>query len=232
MNNLSRLLQKIKDNPVMYIDKPSITHLDLFVSGWYLSQINHFGLNPEGYPMEGFDEWMQERVKTTVSRSWTEIILFLCLTERNAFYSFFKEFEQFLKHKNDSKSQESKVKTSPTEDNSKFRQFDVYNEILKGIKKRPGMYLGTSSITRLDMLLRGYSLSRREVGVPPTEPEREFEGFQLWVQEKYGIKTGQSWSKIIIFYSIDEHEALERFFELYEEYQNRNNRSEVDEKSG
>ncbi len=72
MRNLSRLLQDIKENPVMYIDKPSITCLSSFVSGWYFSQINHFGLNPQGYPMQGFDEWMQERAKTTVSRSWTE----------------------------------------------------------------------------------------------------------------------------------------------------------------
>ncbi|WP_375469823.1 hypothetical protein [uncultured Nostoc sp.] len=232
MRNLSRLLQDIKENPVMYIDKPSITHLSSFVSGWYFSQINHFGFNPEGYPMQGFDEWMQERAKTTVSRSWTEIILFLCRTERNAFYRFFEEYEQFLKHKDNSKIQESEEKASPTEDNSKFRQFDIYNDILKGIKKRPGMYLRTSPITELDMLLRGYSLSRKEVSVPPTEPEREFEGFQSWVQEKYGIKSGQSWSKIILFYSVDEHEALYKFFELFEEYLNKNKSLEVDENSG
>jgi hypothetical protein len=74
------------------------------------------------------------------------------------------------------------------------------------------MYLGNSSITKLDMLLRGYSLAQREVGVLPTEQEREFQGFQSWIEEKYGINSGQSWSKIILFYSVDEHEALEKFF--------------------
>jgi Trp operon repressor len=85
-----------------------------------------------------------------------------------------------------------------------------------------GMYLGTASITRLDILLKGYSLARREVGLAPTQEEREFDGFQSWVQEKYGIKSEQSWAKIILFYSIDEQEALERFFELFEEYLNQN----------
>ncbi|ODG99522.1 hypothetical protein A4S05_04525 [Nostoc sp. KVJ20] len=47
-----------------------------------------------------------------------------------------------------------------------------------------------------------------EVGVPPTEPEREFEGFQSWIEEKYGINSGQSWSKIILFYSVDEPERM------------------------
>lgn len=168
---------------------------------------------------------MQERAKTNITQSWLEIILFLSSSEKDAFYIFFELFEKFIKQKNNSKRQES-------EDVLRLRQFDIYSEILSGIKKRPGMFLGSSSITRLDMLLRGYSLARREVGVPPTEPEREFEGFQSWVQEKYRIDSGQSWSKIILFYSVDEYEALQKFFELFEEYLNKNKSSEVDENSG
>ncbi len=87
------------------------------------------------------------------------------------------------------------------------------------------MYLGNASITKLDMLLRGYSLARREVGLTPTDQEKEFEGFQSWVEEKYGIKSNQSWAKVILFYSMDEPEALERFFELFEEDLNRNTSS-------
>jgi hypothetical protein len=227
MNNLSRLFQDIKENPVIYIDKPSITCLHSFLNG-YLSGLIRLGFTQEGSETDGFNEWMQVRAKTNVSQSWAGIILFGSGSEQTAFYRFFEEFERFLKQKNNSKTQESEDILRLSEDFS-FPQFDIYNEILSSIKKRPGMYLGTSSITRLDMLLRGYSLARREVGVSPSEPEREFSGFQSWIQEKYGIKTGQSWSKIILFYSIDEHEALERFFELYEEYKNRHQSSEVDE---
>ena len=231
MINLSTLLQKIKENPVIYIDKPSITCLDLFVGG-YLSQLSDLRLTPEGYPMEGFDEWMQEIAETNVIKSWAGIILFLFRSERNAFYKFFDLFEKFIKQKNDSKIQEREDVLRLRQD-LWFPQFDIYNEILSNIKKRPAMYLfGVSSITRLDMLLRGTSLARREVGVPPTEPERGFEGFQSWVQEKYGINSGQSWSKIILFYSVDEYEALDKFFELFEEYLNKNKSSKVDENSG
>lgn len=231
MNDLSTLLKKIKENPVMFIDKPSITCLHSFLNG-YLSGLIRLGfteIDCDG--MEGFQEWIQERAKTNVSQSWAGIILFGSGSERTAFNRFFEEFEQFLKQKNNSKIPESEDVLKLRQDLS-FRQFDIYNEILKGIKKRPSMFLGTSSITKLDMLLRGYSLARREFGVPPTEPEREFEGFQSWVQEKYGINSGQSWSKIILFYSVDEHEALQKFFELFEEYLNRNKSLEIDENSG
>ena len=230
MRNLSRLLQEIKYNPVMYLDKPSIICLHSFLNGYLDGRVD-LGLAREGSGMEGFQDWIQKRAKTNVSQSWAGIILFGSGTERIAFYRFFEEFDQFLKQKNSSKSKESEDILRLRQDFN-FRKFDIYNEILSGLKKRPGMYLGSSSIIKLDMVLRGYSLARKEVGVPPTEPEREFEGFQSWVQEKYGINSGQSWSKIILFYSVDEHEALEKFFELFEEYLNRNKNSEIDENRG
>ncbi|MDZ8140808.1 MAG: hypothetical protein RM049_36880 [Nostoc sp. DedQUE04] len=96
MNELYTLLQKIKENPVMYIDKPSITCLKSFVGG-YLGQLSDLGLTPEGYPMEGFQEWIQERAKTNLSRSWAEILISSCGSDTNAFYSFFELFEQFIK---------------------------------------------------------------------------------------------------------------------------------------
>jgi hypothetical protein len=205
--------------------------LSSFLLEWIFRCSNYLGLDREGSGIEGFQEWIQQRAKTQVCQSWSGIIIFGSGSERTAFNRFFEEFDQFLKQKDNSKIQEDK-NSALTEDNLRFRQFDIYDEILKGMKKRPGIYLGSSSITRLNMVLRGANLARREVGVPPTEPERKFEGFQLWVQEKYGINSGQSWSKIILFYSVDEYEALQKFFELLEEYLNRNKSSEVDKNSG
>ncbi len=232
MNNLSRLLQKVKKNPVMYLGKPSVTCLHSFLSG-YLDARMALELDREGSGIEGFQEWIQERAKTKVSQSWAGILLFSCGSERSAFYRFFELFEKFLNRDEGSKSQKirSGENFSSNVDDLRASKYDVY-DFLGWVKKRPAMYLGTSSITKLDMVLKGYNLARREVGIPPTEQEREFEGFQSWVQEKYGIESGQSWSKIIFFYSMDEHEALERFFELFEEYLNRNKSSKVVKRSG
>ncbi|WP_298914238.1 hypothetical protein [uncultured Nostoc sp.] len=230
MSNVTRLLQDIKDNPVMYLEKLSITSLDSFLIG-YLSTRSEMGLDREGSEIEGFQEWIQKREKTDVSQSWARILIFSCGSERNAFYSFFELFERFLKDDEGSKKDE-KGRSLNYFGNDLIISVRPLYELLGSIKKRPGMYLGNNSITKLNMLLRGYSLAQREVGVLPTEQEREFEGFQSWIEEKYGINSGQSWSKIILFYSVDEHEALEKFFELFEEYLNRNKNLEVDENSG
>ena len=229
MNNLSRLLQNIKNNPVIYLDKPAITCLHSFLNG-YLDARMALGLDREGSGIEGFQEWIQEREKTKVSQSWAGIILFSCGSERTAFYRFFELFEKFLNQNDNLKNNHNEFGESFRSNvkNSNLSMYTLY-ELLERLKKRPGMFLGTSSITKLDMLLRGYNLARREVGIPPSEQEREFVGFQSWVQEKYGIKSGQSWAKIILFYSIDEQEALWKFFEIFEEYLNRDKSLEADE---
>lgn len=216
MNDLYTLLQKIKERPAVYLGQPSINCLHIFLIG-YLSARRDLGLDREGTIIDGFQEWIQERAKTNVSQSWAGIILFGSGSERSAFYRFFIELDQFLNRNKILRTQEdaSQVKTNGYDE--RIRELKLY-ELLERIKKRPGMYLATSSVTRLDILLRGYSLARREVGLAPTEQEREFEGFQKWVQEKYGITSGQSWAKIILFHSIDEQEALEKFFELFAEY--------------
>jgi hypothetical protein len=48
----------------------------------------------------------------------------------------------------------------------------------------------------------------------------KFNNFQNWLKEKFNLNTGQSWDNIILFYCEDERTALDRFFELYEEFIN------------
>ncbi|MFB2894120.1 hypothetical protein ACE1CI_14515 [Aerosakkonemataceae cyanobacterium BLCC-F50] len=95
----------------------------------------------------------------------------------------------------------------------------LYN-LLERIKERPGMYLGKRSITRLNMLLIGYSQARMELGLPRTKQECEFDNFQEWIQERYNITSSHGWDSIILFYSADERDALEKFFELFEKFRN------------
>ncbi|MCL1464585.1 hypothetical protein [Argonema galeatum] len=99
-------------------------------------------------------------------------------------------------------------------------QSEYLYEMLQEIKKRPGMYLGKCSITRLRMLLDGYGLAQCELGLPRTDQEREFNGFQDWIQQKFNITSSHGWDSIILFYSADERDALDNFFKLFEKFQN------------
>ncbi|MBW4611729.1 MAG: hypothetical protein KME21_00290 [Desmonostoc vinosum HA7617-LM4] len=96
-------------------------------------------------------------------------------------------------------------------------------EILAKIQAKPGMYIGRPSVSDLFMFLVGYECSRSELGIENTEKEEDFYGeFQPWLQKKLGIKTVSSWSKMIMLYCHDERAGFEKFFNLLDEFKQRN----------
>ena len=101
---------------------------------------------------------------------------------------------------------------------------DNLYKLLQKIKKRPAMYLGKNSIFSLQAFLDGYYFARREIGIPLTAEETEFQTFLQWIRQKFNVETGQLWSSILLFHSADEKSAVDRFFTLFEEfYQNHKN---------
>jgi hypothetical protein len=94
---------------------------------------------------------------------------------------------------------------------------DLY-DLLGKIKKRSSLYLGKQSLSHLHVFLDGYSFALRQIGIPVTEEEKKFEEFQEWIETRFNQASTQSWSRIILFYSEDESDALKRFFDLFEEF--------------
>lgn len=95
-------------------------------------------------------------------------------------------------------------------------------DLLKKIKKAPSMYLGQHSIICLQAFLSGYSIAKYELGGQPTEEDQNFMEFPEWIRQKFNVNTSQSWANIILFYSEDERQALDRFFDLLDEFLNGN----------
>lgn len=92
------------------------------------------------------------------------------------------------------------------------------------------MYLGRYSIFNLQAFLDGYYFARREIGVPLTEEEAEFQEFLKWIRDRFNIETGQLWASILLFHSADEKSAVDSFFSLFEEFINRDKSPQEDEK--
>lgn len=99
-------------------------------------------------------------------------------------------------------------------------------EMLEKIKARPGLYIGKASVSDLFMFIVGYRTAREELGVEPTATELDFYGeFQIWLQQRLGLRTSNSWAKMIEFGCGDEQAAFERFFELINEFRTRDDRT-------
>lgn len=98
-------------------------------------------------------------------------------------------------------------------------RMDLY-ELFRQIRRRPAMYLGTCSILRLRDFLSGchYMMMRFEIQ-DDTKPD--FQGFHDWVAQKFGWRESTAgWANIILAETDnDEAKALDRFWELVEEYQ-------------
>lgn len=92
-------------------------------------------------------------------------------------------------------------------------------ELLEKIRVRPGIYIGRASAHDLFMFLVGYQTARHELGIELTPAELEFyDEFQPWLQERMKISTSNSWAAMIQLQCVNEKEAFECFFELLNEF--------------
>ncbi len=96
-----------------------------------------------------------------------------------------------------------------------------FYSLIQRIEQRPALYLGRRSLSHLQVFLDGYTFARRELSMPLTDQEQEFEEFQDWIEQRFDQPSTQSWARIILFYSEDESNALDRFFDLFKEFLNR-----------
>ncbi|MEM9213280.1 MAG: hypothetical protein AAGD25_02940 [Cyanobacteria bacterium P01_F01_bin.150] len=101
--------------------------------------------------------------------------------------------------------------------------------LLEKIKTKPGLYIGTSSIIHLRMFIVGYRFARKEMGVEMTEAEGDFyKNFQPWLQNRLSIQTVSSWDKLIQLTCIDDKAAFDYFFQLLEEFIQRDQSQDIE----
>jgi hypothetical protein len=88
-------------------------------------------------------------------------------------------------------------------------------ELLEKVRTKPGLYLGTASISNLRMFVLGYRYARSELKISNTEAESDFyKNFQPWLQNRLSIRTVNAWDKIILLTCIDEKTGFDYFFQL------------------
>lgn len=101
--------------------------------------------------------------------------------------------------------------------------------LLEKIKTKPGLYIGTASIAHLRMFIVGYRFARSEMGITNTEAESDFyKNFQPWLQNRLSIRTVNAWDKIILLTCIDEKAAFDYFFQLLDEFLQRDKSQDMD----
>jgi len=109
------------------------------------------------------------------------------------------------------------------------RKMNALFNLLEKIKIKPALYLGNTSISDLRMFIVGYRYARSEMGISNTEAESDFyKNFQPWLQNRLSIRTVNAWDKIILLTCIDEKAAFDYFFQLLDEFLQRDRSQDID----
>jgi hypothetical protein len=97
MPDLFTLLEQIKASPGMYLGRPAVTDLFIFLNGYEFarSQMN-IELTPQEEKFyDDFQPWLQAKIGVTSVTSWAKLIMLSCHDEQTGFERFFQLLNEF-----------------------------------------------------------------------------------------------------------------------------------------
>ena len=99
MMNLYELLKEIQKAPGMYLGRPSVSDLFMFLNGYEFarSQMGQELDETEIFFYDTFQPWLQERLGVQSVTSWAKLIMLSCHDERAGFEKFFTLLDEFRK---------------------------------------------------------------------------------------------------------------------------------------
>ena len=114
MSGLFEILEKIKTKPGMYLGRPSVSDLFMFLVGYECARSElDIELDRAEEDFQGeFQPWLQKKMGITTVSSWAKMIMLYCHDEKAGFESFFKlldEFKQRNKSLNEDEVQERRA---------------------------------------------------------------------------------------------------------------------------
>ena len=97
MPDLFQVLDQIKAAPGMYLGRPAVTDLFMFLNGYEFarSQVG-IELTPEEEAFyDKFQPWLQQKLEVTSVTSWAKLIMLSCDNEQAGFERFFLLLDEF-----------------------------------------------------------------------------------------------------------------------------------------
>jgi hypothetical protein len=97
MIGLFELLENIKAKPGLYLGRPSVSDLLMFLNGYEFAR-SQFGVElteTEERFYDLFQPWLQQKMGITSVTSWAKLIMLSCHDEKAGFEHFFDLLQQF-----------------------------------------------------------------------------------------------------------------------------------------
>lgn len=94
-------------------------------------------------------------------------------------------------------------------------------ELIGMIRRHPLMYLANHSIKEFRAFLAGFTCCKSIISKSSKDSNNNdliLSQFRDWIAEKYGVEGSHGWMSILLFFHINESHALDKFFELWDEF--------------
>jgi hypothetical protein len=94
---LFEILDKIKARPGLYIGRPSVSDLFMFLVG-YKTARRELGIEPTQEELkfyQEFHQFVEKKYNLHTSNAWAKIIMLYCPDEKQGFERFFQLIEEF-----------------------------------------------------------------------------------------------------------------------------------------
>lgn len=98
MSGLFEVLQKIEKSPGLYLGRPSVSDLFMFLVGYEFAR-SEMGINltdTEQQFYDNFQPWLQDKLGVTSVTSWAKLIMLSCHDEKAGFDLFFRLLYEFM----------------------------------------------------------------------------------------------------------------------------------------
>lgn len=97
MSTIFDLLDRVRENPGMYLGYPSISSLCMFLNGYEVAR-GEMGIDlteTEVLFYDSFQPWLQKKLGVRSVTSWAKLIMLSCHDERAGFEKFFELLAEF-----------------------------------------------------------------------------------------------------------------------------------------
>lgn len=97
MSGVYSILSKIREKPGMYIGRPSVSDLFMFLVGYECrsSELEIDNTEDSDDFYGEFQPWLQKKLGITTVSSWSKMIMLYCHSEKAGFEKFFSLLDEF-----------------------------------------------------------------------------------------------------------------------------------------
>lgn len=98
MSGLFEVIQKVEKSPGLYLGRPSVSDLFMFLVGYEFAR-GEMGVeltDAEQQFYNDFQPWLQHKLGVTSVTSWAKLIMLSCHDEKAGFEQFFRLLDEFM----------------------------------------------------------------------------------------------------------------------------------------